>query len=393
MRLALAVWVVLVAAVCIRGILAPAAHSCYPYYEPAGRAWLEGQDLYAATGCTCRYSPLVNAFFAPLSLMPSWLGVLTWRLLNAAALLAAVLWWIDAYVSPTWPPALRALVLLMVIPLGIGNINCAQANPLLIGLMLAAAAAAARDRWNVAAVCCAAACVLKVYPVALALLFAVTYPRRFAPRFAAALAVGLALPFLLQHPEYVARQYINWWGNLCNDDRTAWHPAAGWRDLWLLIRITKAPVSRAVYLGIQLAVAGFIAIVCLIGRWRAAWPKQEVINAALGLSAGWMTVCGPATEGATYLLVMPTLAWSTIESWWRPWSWPLRGLLLASCAAFTIAMAGYWTGHTSEWTAYGQQPIGGLLLLAALLAKSFQRLRAARRDSRADAPATPARAA
>ncbi len=243
---ALAVWGVLILGVCVRGLLQPTDHNCYQeYYEQAGRNWFEGRDLYLAFGATCRYSPLINALFAPLSRTPLWLGSLLWRLVNAGAFLGALLWWLRAC-APTWTPTLRALLLLSVIPLSVGNINSGQANPLLLGLLLATTAAAARGRWNWAALFCAAACLLKLYPVALALLLAGAYPRRFTPRFLIALAAGLLLPFALQHPEYVARQYANWGGNLLGDDRSQGDLAGvGYRDLWLLIYNLHLPIGPA----------------------------------------------------------------------------------------------------------------------------------------------------
>src|SRR5205807_996756 len=84
-------------------------------------------------------------------------------------------------------------VFLLVVPLSASTINAAQANPLLTGLLLAGTAAAGRERWSLAAALVAAACLLKIYPIALALLFVVAFPRRFTPRFLAALAAGLGL--------------------------------------------------------------------------------------------------------------------------------------------------------------------------------------------------------
>ena len=267
--------------------------------------------------------------------------------------------------------------MLAVIPLSAGNINSGQANPLLLGLLLATTAAAAKERWNWAALFCAAACLLKIYPVALALLLAAAYPRRFALRFLIALAAGLLLPFLLQHPDYVARQYPHWGANLLNDDRShADLVGIGYRDLWLLICNLHLPISRAAYVGIQLASAALVGAICLAGRWLAGWRPTEVHNAAFHLSVCWMTLCGPATEGATYMLVAPTLAWAFLQGWHRPGPVWQYGLVLAGSAAFTAALSGCLMSHTAAWTAYGFHPLGALLLSAALAAQYVRRLSA-----------------
>ena len=188
---AVAVWAVLLAGIAVRTLAQPNAHDCWkPFYEPAGRNWLHGVDLYQDTFATCRYSPLVNAMFAPLALAPSAIGGLLWRAINAAAFLGGLFWWLRVYAPSTWTRTHWAWAFLLVVPLSISTINAAQANPLLTGLLLAGTAAAGRERWSWAAAFVAGACLLKIYPIAIALLLIVAFPRRFLPRFLVALAVG-----------------------------------------------------------------------------------------------------------------------------------------------------------------------------------------------------------
>ena len=74
--------------------------------------------------------------------------------------------------------------------------------------------AVAVGRWNLASLCVVLACLVKAYPVSLALLLILLYPRRFAGRFLLLLAVFAVLPFLCQAPGYVCCQYHDWvrWG-------------------------------------------------------------------------------------------------------------------------------------------------------------------------------------
>ena len=220
----------------------------------------------------------------------------------------------------------------------------------------------------------AGACFLKIYPIALALLLIVTFPRRFTARFLIAVAVGAALPFMMQNPWWVARQHVNWWVSLCIDDRTNWAPAIGYRDLWLLIRFYHLPISYSGYVVLQLAIAAAAAAICMAARWRAGRPQLEVLNTAMGLGACWMTVCGPTTEGGGYILVAPTLALVFLESWLlqRP-SW-IRGLLLACAASFTAGVLVSLTSQASEGMAYGPHPLGGLLLLFAIAGEAIRRM-------------------
>jgi hypothetical protein len=374
-RVAVIVWAVLLGIVSVRAVMQPDSHDCYkPFYEPAGRHWLHGEDLYQAKSATCRYSPLVNALFAPLALTPTPVGGLIWRMVNACAFLGGMYWWLRVVAPPVWTRTHWAWMFLLVAPLSIPTINCAQANPLLTGLVFAGTAAAMRERWNWAAVFVAGACLLKIYPIALALLFIVAYPRRFTLRFLIALSAGLALPFLLQDPWWVGRQYANWWTSLCIDDRTQWPFETCYRDLWLLLRFYHLPVSYRVYVVIQLMVAAASAVICVASRWWAARPRVEVLNTALGLAVCWMTVCGPSTEGGGYILLAPTLAWAFLESWRLRSPWWVRGLLLASTFAFTVAVLTCLAPHSSEWMAYGPHPLGGLFLLLAIGGDSIRRI-------------------
>jgi hypothetical protein len=369
---AAATWLLLIAGVCIRGWLQPEIHNCYNFYETAGRHWLYGEDLYQELYATCRYAPLVNALFAPVSMLPVQVGGLIWRLVNAAVYLGGVAWWLRVF-AWHWTATRRAALWLMIVPLSIHTLNCGQASPLLIGLMLCGVAAAGENRWNAAAGFLAAACLLKVYPVALALLLVVVAPRRFTLRWLAALAVGCVLPFLLQDPAYVARQYLNWWTSLCVDDRTQWATDVGYRDLWMLVRQYRLPASYIGYVGVQLGFAAAAAAGCLALR-RARAPLGVALNAALGLGTIWMTMCGPATEGGTYILLAPTAAWAFLEG--RRAGWPrwVMATLLVSGAAFMAGVLCCLTPHAGYWMAFGPHPIGALLLFVALLGAYGRRL-------------------
>src|SRR5262249_58465134 len=94
----------------------------------------------------------------------------------------------------------------------IGNIFNAQPNPLVCALMLTGVAAFAREHYGLAAAAIVGATLFKVYPISLGLLLCVVEPRRFGPRLLLAVAIGGAIPFALQSPDYVSRQFEGWVG-------------------------------------------------------------------------------------------------------------------------------------------------------------------------------------
>ena len=385
-RVAVIAWTLILGIIAVRAVLQPDSHDCYkPFYEPAGRNWLHGEDLYqlkSIPAVTARSSTPCSRIGAPADAgrRHDLAGGQRGRLLGRSVLVAARLRAADVDAQP--------------LGLGLPSRDTAggphhQFRP---GESVADRPHSGRHgrcgarAWNWAAIFIAGAFFLKIYPIALALLLIVTFPRRFTPRFLVALAVGAALPFFMQNPWWVARQHVNWWTSLCIDDRTQWAPEIGYRDLWLLIRFYKLPIRYSGYVVIQLAIAGAAAAVCMASRWRAGRPRLEVLNTAMALAVCWMTVCGPTTEGSGYILVAPTLAFAFLESWHLPRPSWIRGLLLASTVAFTVAVLACLTSRPSEGMAYGPHPLGGLLLMIAVAGEAIRRILAPPAENIGTAP-------
>src|SRR5205085_9519498 len=103
---------------------------------------------------------------------------------------------------------------LLVLPLSVHSLHNGQANVVMLGALLLGLAAASLDKWNQAAAWLALATLIKGYPLALALLLAALWPRRFLFRYAIALALGLLLPFATQRTDLVIAQYQSWLAHL-----------------------------------------------------------------------------------------------------------------------------------------------------------------------------------
>jgi hypothetical protein len=368
-RLAVAAWMAVLVVVCARPLLSARANGVYPIFAEAGRDWLRGTELYPEP-CRphvpdrFRYSPAVAALLAPLALLPDQLGGCLWRLLNAGVFLGAFACWARVRLSAglRLSAGREAALWLLLLPLSVGSMNNGQSNPLVAGLLLLAVCGAVRQRWNLAAMCVTAACLFKGYPLAIGLLLGAVYPRQFGPRLLLALAAGLALPFLLQAPAYVGQAYQDWLHTVSRDDRTGAALINGYRDLWQLFRVAGVPVTRGLYLGMQLATAAGAAGLCVAGR-AAGWPRERLLTALLGLGTCWMMLCGPATESCTYILLAPVLAWSVVESWPRGRYLPAIGFLL-----LTLAQAACWFPLGKMVHALGVQPLAALLLTVGLVA-------------------------
>jgi hypothetical protein len=372
------VWAIAFAVISVRVMLSkPRTHNDYLTFANTARHWVEGKGLYqqwddAGFYDDFRYSPIVACSLVPLSLLPDLPGSIAWRLVNLGIFLAGLCWWGRRVLTPKPNVPQLAILFLLVLPLSVGNINNGQSNPLVLGLLLAGVAAVTEERWNLCSACIAGAVLFKVYPIAVGLLLIALYPRKLGGRLALALAAGLALPFLLQRPSYVAEQYGIWFNYLVTEDRQMLPLAATYRDVRLFFRAVSAPLDARAYMFLQLITGAAAALVCLLAqRWQ--WSQARLLTMLTGLGCVWMTVFGVATESCTYMLLAPTCAWAVMQNHIERRSWIVRGTMGFAFALFLIAQVANWFKHVADFHALGVQPFAGILVLVALLAAEVRR--------------------
>jgi hypothetical protein len=382
-QFALWLWALALLMVSLRAAVLP-HNSVYTIFSGAGRDWLAGRDLYRPVLELYRYSPPVTVLFIPFGLLPDSLGGVLWRVLNAAAYLVAVVWWCSAALPQPLSRNQQAWLLLLLLPLSIGNLNNGQSNTVVMAsLLLGVAALASRAGrvsrgWHgtIAAGCVALACLFKVYPIALGLLLVLVRPRRFTGRLLLWLAFGLAMPFLFQRPGYVATQYLGWIHHLESSDRHEMPRELWYRDFHLLCTVCQVPLSTMAYRVVQLVAAGACAAGCVAAR-RAGWAERRLVALATVLGCVWMTVFGAATESSTYILVAPLAAWACLLASAGPRSLVERGCLATGYGLLTLAQVANVFPWGKVLHMYGIQPFGTLILLVGLLAVLFRERTAA----------------
>lgn len=362
-------WAALIIGVLIRSLLKPGSGTVFPIFHTAGGRWLHGENLYSG-GTDYLYSPLVAALFSPLALPPLWLANIVWRLGVIAAYLAAVRKWLRDGTARI-PARNHALVFLILLPLSVGSINNAQANPLVVALVMFALIAARSTRWAVAALCIGVVAYLKIYPLAAGLLLAVIFPRQFSWRlFAALLALG-ALSFILQKPAYVAEQYHNWVATRAVDERH--HDVMNRpRDLWTLLAACRIELNLRFYFILQILGGGVIAALCFVGRLKK-WGNDRLLTLIFTLVCCWMLLLGPATESSTYILLAPAISLAAVEAFSRPFPHWMRALV---ATALTILIGGAafiaFAGRRRDLWSMSIQQIGTVLFAVFALAWVFR---------------------
>jgi hypothetical protein len=351
-------WAGVLVGICIRIGLVSRDHDVFATYADAGRKWMSSQPLYSYTRGFV-YSPLIAALFVPFSWFPLWLGGIVWRLLTASVFLAGIFYWLKE--ESAIPKSQHWLVFLLILPLSLGNFNNGQVNPLIIGLLMIAIISAHRSSWTISAVCLGLTVYLKIYPLSVALLLVLLYPRQLAWRLFVTLLLMGALSFFLQQPGYVLEQYQRWFGTRAADDRRMNMNIAP-RDFAMLLKAIHINLSSRMFLVLQLLAAAFAAGACIYGRTRN-WSEDRLLVAVFTLGTCWMLLFGPSTEDATYAMIAPPIALALAQTQRIP-GW-MRSLICSSYAVLLLGLIlNAFFGLKKTAYTMSVQPLGALMFLA-----------------------------
>ena len=366
-KVAWVVWTVVLVVVVLRPFLLSHRGTSFDTYQLAGSHWLRGEDVYSQwMGFV--YSPLVAAFFAPFAWLPVSLANILWRILNAALLLgglAAILkiqplrrdqgkkFWPAVY--PPGSAGDRKYRYQSGEPAGggiavtgdrrclhraleqRGNLRCNR--HLFQNLSHRRRVADLPDR-------------TQAFQLADA-------DRPFA-------AASHPVPF--QHWSYVSSQYHAWIATRTSDDRRQWPVEKLPLDLWFLIHwVWHLPIPPKVYSAIQLGTAGALALFCAVQTWKG-WAKNRILIGLFCLVSIWMTLCGPATESYTYLILAPAMVLALVQAFAARQPALLRALISAAFILQLLAATrASFLPHFKPFWALSVLPFSALLFLAYTL--------------------------
>jgi Glycosyltransferase family 87 len=360
------VWTAALLVVIVRTLFSHRGTS-FGTYNLAGLHWMHGENVYTQwMGFV--YSPIVAVFFAAFACVPFALGSILWQLLNAGALLGGLAAVLKVDLFPGINQRSYGINYLLLVPLALGNLDISQANPLIAGLIMLTIAAVRVERWNSAALCIAVATLFKIYPIAVGLLICLIAPRRFGCRFFTALLLLIIAPFFFQHWSYVSDQYHAWISTRTSDDRRNWPIEKLPIDLWFLVHwLGHLLVTPTIYRLIQLGTAGALALFCAI-QTSKGWATYRVLAGLFCLASIWMTLCGPATESYTYVLLAAPTILALVQSFnARQPAW-LRAWISAAFALQLLAVTrASFLAHFKPVWALSIQPFSALVFLGYCL--------------------------
>ena len=275
---------------------------------------LAGQNPYAAFPAEqwdlFKYSPSFALFMAPFSVLPDWLGLPLWNLLNALSLLAAIL------ALPVLDARKRRFMAWFVLLELITSLQNSQSNGLTAALLLWAFVAFERGRTGRAALWTVAGAFLKIFGI-FAAIWAPTY--RGKGRFVlVGLAWGLGfllLPMLVLTPAQTIQVY-KWWGELLQQDHAAslGLSVSGWLHSWFGWLPDKNAVTGG---GLLLLGASAVAV------FRAPDVLRRSLLAASVLI--WVVIFNHKAESPTFVIALSGVAlWYLAQE--RPARWQTAAL-------------------------------------------------------------------
>lgn len=383
LKLAIVLWAILAVVLTVKGIVQPNKRSVYFCFTAGARDFWACSETYGRDGYY--YGPTFALAFSPFAHLPDPVGATLWNWLNVSVFLYALVRFHREVLAPRWPKITLGALLCLTIIGATRSLYSAQSNALLMALVLLAVVEIVHRRWWRAALCLAAPVHIKIWPIAIAALLIVQYPKKLLAPWLLFVALLAAAPMLTHSPSYVAK-YYGMWKDCLAERQTEAQRWPGYRDAWTLWETTVGPVNKRVFTLVQLSAAAALAIGCVIARYKQM-EERTLLWGTVNLWALWQMFLGPGSERLTVIIIAPCAAWLLLDSYHHK-----RGRVLATLACALVFLVG--TGEIERRVflgsplAYAAFPLGVLLMTIAVLwpREAIAKWRAPRREVNIDAP-------
>jgi hypothetical protein len=310
--------------------------STFGYYiEATERLVAHGQVYDPHALGAFLYLPISLLVYAPFTLVSHTVAAGFWLVIFAAVftwgcyvLTTGLLPQDASGLKASW---LAGMVLLINVPAAWFNFKGVQAQIIMTGAMLIAAAAIMRAQWLRATFWLFIAFVFKPLALVMALLCAALCPRMRLPLIVA-LALVVALPFAFFDTSYMIAQYRDFGVKLW---LIATAPAQEWpyrADLSTLLRALGIVMPSTVSLAVRLIAA--LGALFLAWRVRGTGAARSFGFALVTLSACYINLFSPRNEFLSFLVLAPSLAVLAFlvlardQGDWRGWLLIVAALVL-----------------------------------------------------------------
>lgn len=341
-------------------------YTCYNNYVIFRNSYThlaEDRDMYVQypdeQGDLYKYTPTFALFFGLFAMMPDWLGLTLWNLLNALVLLTAI------YRLPGFMVRQKNIMLLILLPELMTSLQNEQSNGLIAGLLIHAFVWMEAGRLFPAVISVMASAFVKLFGI-VGLAWLIFYPGRWKSALYACLATLLlaAAPLLMISPGSYQAQ-LRSFARMLGEDHSASYgfSVMGWLHTWFGLDGGKnlVLVTGAILLLLPLALINkygtyryrllqlcsvliwivifnhkaesptFVIAMAGVAIWYMAMPKTRTANILLALALIFTSLSPTDIFPAwlrTYLVIPYTLkAVPCILIWARIWYESVFGCL------------------------------------------------------------------
>jgi len=326
-----AAFLLLVLITVLRIALGVASQESYQIYAGAVRNWWSGNNPYPPGIQGFDYLPATIILFTPFALCGRAVGGVLWCLFSAG-LYASGLYRMSRLLAPGHPWQVLGIAFIVVWFGAKANLPDGQAQVVMTGLLLHAAADLKLARWNRAAAELAIAVAFKPVAISVFGLAFVLYPSLRKPLLVA-LSIALLLPFLYPQPGMVLAVYHAALDKLLiagQPPRGAWPWLADISTLLDALQIRLA-------VGGQLLLRALAAVTMLAIAIRARNVNQSSLSfMALALGLLYLTLFNPRCESVSYVALTPAIGVSAGLAITRESYAKLGWLLLAAGVALGV---------------------------------------------------------
>ncbi|MCC2547625.1 DUF2029 domain-containing protein [Hymenobacter sp. BT175] len=302
----------------------PGSYNNYLIFAKPFFNLLEGKNLYIEYPeqyqDTYKYSPVFALFIGVFAVLPDFLGLLGWNLLNNVVLYTAG--------RRLFPDVRRqSLFLLLVVVDMMTALHNSQANCLLVGLMLWTYINLEKRRYLLAGLCVALAALIKVYGIGIGLIF-LFYPAPIRSGLWAALwTVVLAFTPLLVVSWTDFQMIYRAWFDIVQASATGIQLSLmGVLQSWFGVPITAKGIVQII---------GMLLLLAPLVHWRA-WREADYRRLYVASIPIFVVIFNQMAESPTFVIAVAGFMYWFI--WYRR-STPLAGPLFGLVFVFTTLVA------------------------------------------------------
>ena len=275
----------------------------YTIFEKSFEHLKNNQDLYISYPeeywDLYKYTPTFSVFFAGFNILPDWLGLSLWNLLNAIVLLLAI------YYLPRLSFYHKGLILIIVLIELMTSMQNEQSNALIAGLIVLSFGLLEREKSFLATLCIVFSMFIKLFGiVGFALLL--FYPKKWKSTIYAFFwtAVLFVLPLLFVDFGQYMKLFSSYLNLLTNDyDASYGYSVMGWIHSWLSIEINK---NMIVAIGV---------IIFLLPFYKLKLYKEFLFKYLMVSSILiWIVIFNHKAESPTFIIAMTGVALWFVQS-------------------------------------------------------------------------------